>query len=171
MTYPPKAILFTSHNVGIKLDSDKNISIATSYHLVQNRDFLGPSCQFSLRKSRIDYRVDTFLVRIMAAAASTTLRQQKTALRKTMRTVLTNISNDEIQAQCQCSTIFRASLHAASKIAPLLRGFSGDRPSQPDCSLSARVCACCAPSMVLLFVVPVPYADFIPNISLTSGTY
>ncbi|TBU39787.1 5-formyltetrahydrofolate cyclo-ligase [Dichomitus squalens] len=40
----------------------------------------------------------------MAAAASTTLRQQKTALRKSMRVLLANLSNDEIQAQSRAIT-------------------------------------------------------------------
>ncbi|KAM5537595.1 hypothetical protein V8D89_008673 [Ganoderma adspersum] len=40
----------------------------------------------------------------MAAAASTTLRQQKAALRKTMRGLLTTLSNDEIQAQSRAIT-------------------------------------------------------------------
>ncbi|PIL23270.1 hypothetical protein GSI_14580 [Ganoderma sinense ZZ0214-1] len=40
----------------------------------------------------------------MAAAASTTLRQQKAALRKSMRSLLTSLSNDEIQAQSRAIT-------------------------------------------------------------------
>ena len=77
--------------------------------------------------------VDVFSTRTMAAAVSTTLRQQKAALRKSMHGLLTSLSNDEIQAQCKPLFIFSLPIQSPN-VCPSSMVSPTHRPSLPDCS-------------------------------------
>ena len=104
----------------------------TSNHLVSGNDFLDHRSNlspFHYHCSCISANqlTDVFPARTMAAAASSTLREQKAALRKSMRGLLTTLSNDEIQAQCQSPSLL-PNPHSTPHCSPALHGFSEEPP-------------------------------------------